>query len=95
MQTVWKYTITVQDDPINLVVPHGAEYLDAQPSTSSRVDEIDVWFKVNPNEGAVDHLVFVTRGTGMPVPSAASTYRATCVNGHGPLALVWHLFEVA
>lgn len=92
--TVWKYTVPVQEDPINLDVPHGAEFLDAQPSPSQRVDEIDVWFRVDPDQKRTDHLVFVTRGTGDAVPPAANTHRSTCVMGRGPLASVVHLFEV-
>lgn len=93
-RAVWKYTIVVQDDAISIDTKVGAEFLDAQPATSGRVDEIDVWFLVNPT--APDYRRgFVVRGTGQHVPTAANEYRATVVNGRGPLALVWHLFEVA
>jgi hypothetical protein len=91
-QTVYKYRLPVDDGPLPLALPEGAQILHAEMalrddySLSEHV--IEVWALVDPAVGP-EQRWFTVRGTGHPVPPDAR-HVASMRDG----VFVWHLFEV-
>ncbi|MGU3409137.1 hypothetical protein ACLBWP_03435 [Microbacterium sp. M1A1_1b] len=89
-RTVWKYTIPVQDDPVTVELPVGAEIVDI--ATSGQPDTINLWAVVEP-AARLERRVFIVRGTGQPVPAGVA-HRGTVHWPVIPAPLVFHVFEV-
>jgi hypothetical protein len=90
--TVYKYRLAVDDGPMPLALPIGAEVLHAEMALrdgSPLTDHtIEMWAQVDPTAGP-EQRWFSVRGTGHPVPSVAR-HVASMRDG----IFVWHLFEV-
>jgi hypothetical protein len=91
VSAVFKYRLPVDDGPIPLALPIGAEVLHAEMALDDGVTyshTIEMWALVDQT-ASTEQRAFIVRGTGHPVPGDV-TYVATMRDGR----FVWHLFEV-
>lgn len=94
-RTVWRYTIPVDDQVHELVIPVDPDRNDGIVHVAARTpDEVEVWAVVRGSAWS-EHtpaptLRVTVTGTGHPVPSGA-VYIGTAV---APAGLVWHLWRM-
>lgn len=84
MKTIWKFKLNVVDKE-SVVIPQGAQFLDAQMQGGV----LTLWAVVDPHANIAKKTVYV-RGTGHDMPEEDVEHIGTVQErAH---ALVWHVF---
>lgn len=90
MKTVYKYDLSVEDGPTDIMMPRGAQILHVGHQGNPAA--VCIWVLVDMDEPTTIAKTFYVVGTGQAIPDSSRWKHIGTVVYH-PVPLVWHVFQ--